>query len=43
MGVGNNIQVYFDELPTMVQIVVVLLRQRDDQHEIGLPWMDVHI
>jgi hypothetical protein len=31
------------KLPTMAQVVVVLLRQCDDQLKIGLPWMEVHI
>ena len=31
------------KLPSMVWIVVVLLRQCDDQHRIGLPWMEVQI
>ena len=30
------------KLPSMVQVVVVLLQQRNDQHKIGLPWMEVH-
>ena len=30
-------------LPSMVRVVVVLLRQCDDQHKIGLPWMEVYI
>ena len=30
-------------LPRLVWVVVMLLRQRDDQLKIGLPWMKVHI
>ena len=28
---------------SMARVVVVLLRQRDDQLKIRLPWMEVHI
>ena len=31
------------QLPCMVWVVRVLLRQCDDQHKIGLSWMEVHI
>ena len=27
----------------MAQVVVVLLRQYDDQLKVGLPWMEVHL
>ena len=30
-------------LHSMAQVVVVLLRQRNDQLKIGLPWMKVYI
>jgi hypothetical protein len=30
-------------LPSMARVVVVLLRQCDDQLKIGLPWIKVHI
>ena len=31
------------QLPSMIRVVVVLLRQHDDQLKVGLPWMEVHI
>ena len=31
------------KLDNMVQVIIVLLQQRDDQHKIGFPWIQVHI
>ena len=30
-------------LPSMVGVVVMLLRQHDDQLKIEIPWMEIHI
>jgi hypothetical protein len=31
------------KLPIMARVVVVLLRQCDDQLKVGFPWMEVHL
>ena len=39
-GHWPNVRPY---LPSTLRIVGVLLRQRNDQHRIGLSWREVHI
>ena len=31
------------KVPCMIQVVIVLLQQCDDQHKIGISWIEVHI
>ena len=38
-GLDGNWPNVRPKLPSMVRVVVVLLRQRDDQHKVGLSWM----